>query len=306
MTEMLWYKRFHGTAYDPKFTAAATEAGSTHCNALGVWDALLETSSEGEDRGSLAGIDLRVIAAGLHLVVDEVERIWAAFVSLGMIVGQRINKWAKRQGVAVAKAVSAGAHRMRRYRQRKAADNRQGEFAFVREGEGSAPPHAARDSVTSGVTAGVTSAAEAESETDYSASRDAESSDMPPAKGAQIIDFREGGHGRRSRRGRSELAADWQPSADDWRFAAARGHDADWIDRQAALFRAHYRAKGAVAADWNECWNAWVLRSEDFGASGGGGGPGGNRRGRASWLAAAHTVIAKRAAAAASRPLSEL
>ena len=41
MTETRWYKRFHGTAYDPKFTAAGLEAQSTHCNALGVWLSLI-------------------------------------------------------------------------------------------------------------------------------------------------------------------------------------------------------------------------------------------------------------------------
>jgi hypothetical protein len=153
MTEMRWYKRFHGTAYDPKFTAAAVEAQSTHCNALGVWDALLEETSENEERGSLLGVDLRVVAAGLHLAVDEVKRIWEAFVSLRMIVSERVAKWAKRQGAGIieaAKTVSAAAQRMRRYRRRKSADARQGDL------------FAAGECVTSGVTPGVTVTAEKE------------------------------------------------------------------------------------------------------------------------------------------------
>jgi hypothetical protein len=49
MTEMKWYKRFHGTAFDPKFSAAA------------------ELSSASEDRGYVRTIDLRVVAAGLRV-----------------------------------------------------------------------------------------------------------------------------------------------------------------------------------------------------------------------------------------------
>jgi hypothetical protein len=132
MTEINWYKRFHGTAYDPKFTAAGLEAQSTHCNALGVWDALLETTSDREeDRGSLAKIDLRVVAAGLRLALEEVQRIWQAFVSLGMIAGGRVAKWAKRQGAAaekLAQAVKPATIRKRRERARKARDPRQGEL----------------------------------------------------------------------------------------------------------------------------------------------------------------------------------
>jgi hypothetical protein len=161
MSEMLWYKRFHGTAYDPKFTVAGEESGSTHCNALAIWDALLETTSENEDdRGSLAKLDFRVVAAGLHLAVDEVRRIWDAFVSLGMIAGERVAKWAKRQGAVVAKVVkpvSDGAKRQRAYRRRKKEDARQGQFEFAQT-----PLSTAAESVTPSVTQPVTSATEEE------------------------------------------------------------------------------------------------------------------------------------------------
>jgi hypothetical protein len=98
MTEFTWYKRFHGTVYDPKFSAAAAQAGSTHCRAWGVWAALLATTGEHEeDRGSLAKIDFCVVAAGLRFAVDEVVRIWEAFISLGMIVGERAASGGEKQ-----------------------------------------------------------------------------------------------------------------------------------------------------------------------------------------------------------------
>src|SRR5262249_54984378 len=157
-----------------------------------------------------------VWGAWAEVSVDLIEKVIKGLREFGLVVGNAIANWTKRQGAAVARhasggeqgAVSAGAQRMRRYRKRKAEDSRQGRFAFATDETArpaAAPPHAPRNSVTPGVTSG------ADSETDYSASEDAESRDMPPTKGAQIIDFREGGHGRRSRRGRSELPADWQP-----------------------------------------------------------------------------------------------
>ena len=164
MTEITWYKRFHGTAYDPKFTAAGLEAQSTHCNALGVWDALLETTSDREeDRGSLANVDLRVVAAGLRLGLEEVKRIWSAFVSLGMIVGERVAQWAKRQGAAaikLAQAVSPAAVRQRRYRARRAAAGLEPELPGLES------VTEAVTGVTPGVTQRVTSAAEEETDRD--------------------------------------------------------------------------------------------------------------------------------------------
>jgi hypothetical protein len=186
MTETRWYKRFHGTAYDPKFTAAGLEAQSTHCNALGVWDALLETTSDREeDRGSLANVDLRVVAAGLRLALDEVRRIWNAFVSLGMIAGERVAKWANRQGAAAAnlaaKAVKPGTIRQRRLRARRAAAELEPELPGLSVTEGVTP-------VTPGVTEGVTSAADRETERDL----------IPPQRGGAHAQFNQSRTGRRT------------------------------------------------------------------------------------------------------------
>lgn len=159
MTEITWYKRFHGTAFDPKFKAVAIEAGSTRCNALAVWDAVLEMSSDSGQRGTVLGLDARVIAAGLDLAIEEVRRIWDGFVALGMIAGEHIAAWAKRQGAAAKaaeKVVSAGAKRIARHRQRKAQAAREPELPGLAA--------SAIETVTSGVTSGVTSATDLDSD----------------------------------------------------------------------------------------------------------------------------------------------
>jgi len=105
-----WHKQFHGTVSDPKFTAAAEIAGSEHSRAFAVWIGAADFASANQDRGSVHSIDLRILAAGVRLGLDEVKRIWAAFIELKL-----------------AKAVSAAALRTRRYRQRKAEQARQGQ-----------------------------------------------------------------------------------------------------------------------------------------------------------------------------------
>jgi hypothetical protein len=253
MTAITWYKRYHRTAYNPKFRTAANLAGSTHCNALGVWDALLEESSENEeDRGSLINVDLRVVAAGLDLALDEVQRIWDAFISLGMLVAERIAKWAKRQGTNLgspARPVTSGALRQRKYIRRKKADERQGTLDLgvtVTLG------------VTEGVTPAVTVTPESESEKNKGGTPLS-----PPLQGGEdamrprlLID-NSGGKDGRGPRG-SRLPIDWQPGPEDRFFAANLGLDPD---DTAAEFRDYWCPKSrARSLDWSAEWRTHCRR----------------------------------------------
>jgi hypothetical protein len=115
---------------------------------------LLYTGAHHPDTGSFEGFDLRVWAAWAEVSVDLIEKVIKGLREFGLVVGNAIANWTKRQGAAAAKhapggeqgAVSAGAQRMRRYRKRKAEDSRQGEFAFA------ADAHEPDEDVTSRVT----------------------------------------------------------------------------------------------------------------------------------------------------------
>src|SRR5262249_40094474 len=124
-----WHKQFHGTVFDPKFTAAAEIAGSEHSRAFAVWVAAADFASVNQDRGSVHSIDLRILAAGVRLAWDEIKRIWTAFIELNMIALDRLVGWAEQQGVVkLAKSGSGSTLRTRRYRQRKAEkEARQGQ-----------------------------------------------------------------------------------------------------------------------------------------------------------------------------------
>jgi hypothetical protein len=265
MTRYDWYKRFSGTAFDPKFKAAAILARSERCRALAVWDAALELTSENEDRGSVRNIDLLVLAAGLDLVIDEVKRIWDAFVTLGMISLGRIANWAKRQGAGVAKVAkppTAHALRQRRYVRRRAEDDRRSAFAFTEP----AKPAGVTAGVTQGtpvaegVTEGVTVTPELESD-------DIENKGgtplYPPLAGGEdamrprlLID-NSGGKDGRGPRG-SRLPIDWQPDPEDWVFATHLGLDPD---DTAAEFRDYWCPKSrARSLDWSAEWRTHCRR----------------------------------------------
>jgi hypothetical protein len=124
MTAMMWFKHPHNDSLDPKFKVIALQANSTRAVALSVWNLVQELSSANDDRGSVLWFDPHVIAAGLDLAVDEVLRIWDAFIARGMIAGDRIADWNRRQGCAAAtssnKKRAQAAERQRRCRRAKA------------------------------------------------------------------------------------------------------------------------------------------------------------------------------------------
>jgi hypothetical protein len=144
MTEITWFKLYHEALDDPKFCGIADRIQSRPGDVFHVFLKLLKRASENEDRGSLVGFDDWGEAAWLRIPVEEVRRIVEAIRDIGMIVGDRIAKWAKRQGAAAAKLaqapVSAAAQRTRRWRQKKARDPRQQEMLFAISG--GAPSHA--------------------------------------------------------------------------------------------------------------------------------------------------------------------
>jgi hypothetical protein len=160
-----WFKTYHEALDDPKFLGIARRVQSKVGDVFHVFMKLLKRASENEDRGSIAGFDEWGEAAYLGIAVEEVRRIVEVFRDIGMIVGDRIAQWAKRQGAAAKKLagqpVSAGALRMRRCRANKQTDRRQGELMLPIPG-GASPQ--ASPGVTPSVTVTVTSTAEEEGE----------------------------------------------------------------------------------------------------------------------------------------------
>jgi len=154
MTEITWFKLFHDFADDAKFLRAAEIAGTTVELAQACFARAMCRASSNPDRGSLAGVDFEEFAWWFSKPVELIRSLFAAFEKVSrMIKDGRLANWAKRQGAAAAKlaeAVSPGAVRTRRWRQKKKRDRRQQEMLFAFTGgaafpvtsDGSRPSHA--------------------------------------------------------------------------------------------------------------------------------------------------------------------
>jgi hypothetical protein len=272
MTRYDWFKLWHEALDDPKFLGIADRIQSKVGDVFHVFLKLLKRASENDERGSIAGFDEWGEAAYLRIPVEEVRRIVEAIRDIGMIVGDRIARWAKRQGAAAAKLVkppTAHALRQRRYVRRRAEDDRQSAFAFTEPAEpagvtaGVAQGNPVTSGVTEGVTSGVTVTPESESD-------DIENKGgtplYPPLAGGQdamrprlLID-NSGGKDGRGPRG-SRLPFDWQPGSEDLFFAADLGLDPD---DTAAEFRDYWCPKSrARSLDWSAEWRTYCRRKSE-------------------------------------------
>lgn len=92
-----WFRWYHGSISDPKFTVIARKSGQPRALVLSVWAGLLECASQAEDRGSLAEVELDTLAACLDVDDEAVEVIFQAMIGKGLIVDGRIAAWDRRQ-----------------------------------------------------------------------------------------------------------------------------------------------------------------------------------------------------------------
>jgi hypothetical protein len=94
---MEWFRWYHGTTADPKFSIIAKRSKQPRYVVMACWPALLEYSSSRDDRGTLKGLDLEEVAVVLDLETEQVDAIYQAMIDKGMIVNDRLKSWEKRQ-----------------------------------------------------------------------------------------------------------------------------------------------------------------------------------------------------------------
>jgi hypothetical protein len=124
---MDWFRMYHGVSTDPKWLSVARRA-VTHCDArdasvriadvVAVWCMLLDFASQCAPRGSVRGFDAESAADFLGLSESVVRAILQALDEKGILSGDRITNWEKRQ----PKREDSSAERMRRHRERKRRD----------------------------------------------------------------------------------------------------------------------------------------------------------------------------------------
>lgn len=94
---MEWWRCKHGAPFDPKWRAVAVRAQSRPGDVWAVFTTLCDRASQAHDRGSLEGLDLEDIAAGLGYEAEEVQRIVDALKAKRLIDDVRIVTWEKHQ-----------------------------------------------------------------------------------------------------------------------------------------------------------------------------------------------------------------
>lgn len=92
-----WFRLWHGAPTDPKWRTVARRASVRPGDVWAVVSCLMDRASQSEDRGSVAGYDVEVIADALGFDTEEVERIIAALQDKAVISEGRITAWEKYQ-----------------------------------------------------------------------------------------------------------------------------------------------------------------------------------------------------------------
>lgn len=94
---MEWWRCKHGAPFDPKWRAIALRAQARPGDVWAVFTTLCDRASQAGDRGSLSGLDLEDVAAGLGYELDEVQRIVTALKDKGLVTDERVTTWEKHQ-----------------------------------------------------------------------------------------------------------------------------------------------------------------------------------------------------------------
>lgn len=92
-----WFRSWHGAPTDPKWLAIAKRAGVAPGIVVAVAWSLMDRASQSADRGSIAGYDAEALAAFFGCEPEQVDGIVAAMAAKGMIDGDRLTSWEKRQ-----------------------------------------------------------------------------------------------------------------------------------------------------------------------------------------------------------------
>lgn len=259
-----WYKIHHGAPTDPKWLMLADRAQSSPALVWATFSAAVDHASAHDDRGSLKGFDIEIVASFFRASLDEVQRVFQALIDKGLVVADRLKSWAKRQGIVAAEAaaegVSRAAIRMRRMRERERIGGEQMTFDL---------------GVTGGVT-GVTRASQQASQAPRKREREIKTKEAD----ASFDCAREGAisdESTRQTKRASGIAVDWWPDAADCQYASSQGRDDRWIGDEADAFADHHRARGTRFLDWRAAWRTWVRNAGKFESNRrGGGGFGGH------------------------------
>lgn len=101
---MEWLKWHIGSAIDPKFSVVAKRSGYNVAAVIAIWTMILERAGQAEERGNIMGFDCEAADVALGLPDGAACAIIDALQSKGLIRGDRVANWEKRQSTDVTEA----------------------------------------------------------------------------------------------------------------------------------------------------------------------------------------------------------
>ena len=115
-----WAKLYANALTDEKLLAVALDSSAPRAVVSATSARLIAYAGQhAPETGSIAGFDVGVWAAWCETTTEIIERLLASARKFGLLVGEAIKNWARRQRQKIERPLSAGARRMREYRARK-------------------------------------------------------------------------------------------------------------------------------------------------------------------------------------------
>jgi hypothetical protein len=141
-----WWRCWHGAPTDAKFTFVAELVGDDISPAEIAWlfSHLIDHASQADDRGSIAGFNTRLAVSYLRKKPDRVDAMIAALREYGLITGDRLTAWEKRQPARERDVEDDSKERTRKWR----AKPRRAPAAAATEVTAVTPSDASDDHVT--------------------------------------------------------------------------------------------------------------------------------------------------------------
>lgn len=117
-----WFRWWNGCCNDPKFALVARDSKQARGNVIAVWAAVLERANDGDERGTANSIPCDEIAITLDLEDSDVASIIESMRNRGMIDGNRVCAWEKRQPEREREEADS-TDRVRRHRAKATSNN---------------------------------------------------------------------------------------------------------------------------------------------------------------------------------------
>ncbi len=269
---MEWFRWYHNTTSDPKFTVISRKSKRPKSEVIAVWVAILEFASEDDDRGSIDGIDIEIVAASLDIDEEAVQAIIDAMAGKGMIRDGKISAWDRRQ----TKREDDSKERVRAFREReklnKEQDVTQGN-ASVTQGNASVTPQSRVDKTRSDTDTKpvvcVESLPRASARTrDATAGGGMDSEIQKPEPAAQAVPITNQKATPPTTKAGSSIPDNWEPKADTVAALESMGIPLEFTADRVPHFRIHHAEAGTLKPNGFEslfvgwCRSDWAKQGQ--------------------------------------------